>query len=283
MSENEYNSFQRLRDLFPYLKPAQGRVAKYIMNHPREVINLDIRELAKKTNTAPSTVVELCKKLGFSGFRNLKIALAQELEVMEFMSLDLSKIPRISKNLIGFIVDNLEPSLSLISDKALRESCEILLNSKIVEVMAFGFDEIAGYDLFIKLKQLGFQVNFFENPYLQSISASYATNESCAVVISSSRISRDLLDSISCARKAGAKIIGIVSPNSKMAEVSDVVLPTYSKVKILPEGGILTCYIQLFVIDTLFLKLLEMGKGRFQKAYKDFEEILNYKRKRRRY
>jgi len=277
---SKHSFFQELKDILPYLKPAQTRLANYIMKRPRKVINMSIKDLAGKTDTAASTVVDFCKKLGFPGFKSLKISLAQELELVESMSLDLEKISRISKNLFSFTVDNLKPVLSSVSADDIQKCCESLLKSDVVEIMAFGFDGVAGYDLFLKLKHIGFQVNFFDNPYLQNISASYADSKTCVIAISSSHSSRDLLDSISYARNAGANIIGIAPPDSNIAKESDILLPTYARTRVLPEGGILTRYIQLFIIDMLFLKLLEMGKDRFQKAYKDFEGILNYRRRR---
>ncbi|MFO7881241.1 MAG: MurR/RpiR family transcriptional regulator [Kosmotogaceae bacterium] len=271
--------FQSLKDELPFLKPAQHRVAKYISEYPRLVINLTIKELAKETNTAPSTIVDFCKKLGFNGFRSLKINIAQEIELIESMRLDFDKVSNTSRNLVQYISENLNHTLPLIPSESVRKGCELILQSKIIDIMAFGFDSIAGRDLFMKVKFLGFQVNYFENAFMQSVSASQMTKESCAIAMSSSHSSSDLIDSMNYASNAGAKIISIAPPNSKILRKGDVQLPTYSKTKVIPEGGILTRYIQLLVVDSLFLKLLEMGKERFLDTYIKFEDIINYKRK----
>lgn len=271
--------FQSLKDELPYLKPAQRRVAKYISEFPRLVINLTIKELAKETDTAPSTIVDFCKKLGFNGFRSLKINIAQELELIESMRLDFDKVSNTSRNLVQYISENLNHTLPLIPSESIKKACELILHSKIIDIMAFGFDSIAGRDLFMKVKFLGFQANYFENAFMQSVSAAQMTEESCAIAISSSHSSSDLIDSMNYASKAGAKIISIAPPSSKILSKGDVQIPTYSKTKVIPEGGILTRYIQLLVVDSLFLKLLEMGKERFLDTYIKFEDLINYKRK----
>lgn len=271
--------FQSLKDELPYLKPAQHRVAKYISEFPRLVINLTIKELAKETNTAPSTIVDFCKKLGFNGFRSLKINIAQELELIESMRLDFDKVSNTSRNLVQYISENLNHTLPLIPSESINKACKLILRSKIIDIMAFGFDSIAGRDLFMKVKFLGFQANYFENAFMQSLSAAQMTKKSCAIAISSSHSSSDLLDSMNYASNAGAKIISVAPPNSKILRKGDVQIPTYSKTKVIPEGGILTRYIQLLVVDSLFLKLLELGKESFLDTYIKFEDLINYKRK----
>ncbi len=276
---SKYSFFQRLKDELPYLKPAQARVARFIIKDPRSVVSITIKELSECTNTAPSTVVDFCKKLNFKGFRDLKIELAQELEMVESMKFNLNKVSKISKNLLEVIQENLQFSLSQLLPETIKKACDHILNSKTIDIMAYGFDGVAGQDLFIKMKTLGFQVNFFDNPFLQSLSAYQMGPGSTAVVISSSHSSSDLLDSMKYARETGAKIISIAPPDSKILEKSDVKLPLFPKTKILPEGGILTRYIQLLAVDTLFLELIQMGKEKFKKSYSNFEYIINYKRR----
>ncbi|MGC9383459.1 MAG: MurR/RpiR family transcriptional regulator [Kosmotogaceae bacterium] len=276
---NKNSFFQSLKDELPYLKPAQHRIAKYISEFPRLVINLTIKELAKETDTAPSTIVDFCKKLGFNGFRSLKINIAQELELIESMRLDFDKVSNTSQNLVQYISENLNHTLPLIPSESINKACKLILRSKIIDIMAFGFDSIAGRDLFMKVKFLGFQANYFENAFMQSVSAAQMTKESCAIAISSSHSSSDLLDSMNYASNAGAKIISVAPPNSKILRKGDVQIPTYSKTKVIPEGGILTRYIQLLVVDSLFLKLLELGKESFLDTYIKFEDLINYKRK----
>jgi len=276
---NDDSLFHRLKDTMPYLKSAQMRIATFVKEKPRVAMKLTVTELAHATKTAASTVVEFCKRLGYAGFSDLKISLAQEIELVESMTLDFERVSRIAGNLVKFIYSSASESLSSLSASELEIAAGGLLPADKVEIFAFGFDAVAGLDLFVKLKQLGFQCNFYENPFMQSISAYHMTSQSVGIAISSSHSSRDILDSIQYAKRAGSMVISIAAAGSKIAAASDVVLPTYSKTKILPEGGILTRYIQLLMVDSLFLKLLEMDRERFASAYRQFEEIINYKRR----
>ena len=60
------------------LTKSENKLANYIAAHTERVIYDTIKSLGKATNTGDATIVRLCKKLGYSGFSDLKIALAQD-------------------------------------------------------------------------------------------------------------------------------------------------------------------------------------------------------------
>ncbi|GCF94340.1 RpiR family transcriptional regulator [Enterococcus florum] len=56
---------------------AEKRIAEYILAHLPEIPTIFIQELAEKTFSSHSTIVRLSQKLGYSGFREFKDALAE--------------------------------------------------------------------------------------------------------------------------------------------------------------------------------------------------------------
>lgn len=59
---------------------AEQVVVRYILKHPRAVINATIGEIAEAAYSSPSTIGRVCKKVGVDGFAQLKIKLATELD-----------------------------------------------------------------------------------------------------------------------------------------------------------------------------------------------------------
>lgn len=271
--------YHRLKDLLPQLRGVHGEIARHVIEDPNSVLEMKITDFAKKINTSPSSLVDFCKKLGFSGFKEFRLALAQEISLLESMKPDVEKISVVSRDYVNFIIEEVKESLKLVGDDDLTEAASALMKSSVVEIAAYGFDTVAARDLFLKLKQFGFQANFFENPFLQSISASFLNENSCLVAISSSHSSRDLLDAVSYAKKANATVIAIAPPSSALSDLADVFLTVYVKTEVFPEGGFLTRFVQLFVLDMLLLKLFDLDKERFKSLYTHFEEVLRYKRR----
>ena len=55
-------------------------VAQYILDRPNDVLDMSIREFAQITFTSTPTVLRVCRKLGFDGYKEFKKALILELE-----------------------------------------------------------------------------------------------------------------------------------------------------------------------------------------------------------
>ena len=61
--------------------PVEKCIINYIINHPNEVIEMTMEDLARETYTSRSTISRFCKKNGYDGFNSLKIQLAIELNM----------------------------------------------------------------------------------------------------------------------------------------------------------------------------------------------------------
>ncbi|MFA5720098.1 MAG: hypothetical protein WC939_03470, partial [Acholeplasmataceae bacterium] len=55
-------------------------VFTYLDKNKEEVIDLSVKELSDKTFVSTATVMRVAKKLGYSGFTELKYAIKQELD-----------------------------------------------------------------------------------------------------------------------------------------------------------------------------------------------------------
>ncbi len=65
------------------LTKTEQSVTDYIRKHPKEVTDLTIEELARKTYSSKTTVTRVCKKLGLRGFPEMKVRIAEELSSFE--------------------------------------------------------------------------------------------------------------------------------------------------------------------------------------------------------
>src|SRR3984957_7380109 len=72
----------RVRAHLPSLQNADARVAQVLLDQPNVVIYKSAAEVAEMAGTSGATVVRCAQKVGFKGFHDLKIALAQELSAI---------------------------------------------------------------------------------------------------------------------------------------------------------------------------------------------------------
>ena len=61
----------RVQELIPTLSKSEQRGAKYIVDHPDQVINLSVAALADAAGVSDPTVVRACKRLGFVCYQDL--------------------------------------------------------------------------------------------------------------------------------------------------------------------------------------------------------------------
>lgn len=62
------------------LTNAEREVADFVLAHAEEVVRMKIGELADSCFVSKTTVVRLCHKIGFPGYREFRVGLAKELE-----------------------------------------------------------------------------------------------------------------------------------------------------------------------------------------------------------
>ena len=73
----EQSFWQLLRDKHNDLTKSGRLVADYLVQHPEEAQYLSISSLAKTCGVAEATIFRFCRSLGFDGYNEMKIALAQ--------------------------------------------------------------------------------------------------------------------------------------------------------------------------------------------------------------
>src|SRR5262245_48087069 len=65
-----------IRSILPSLPPAERRVAEGVLARPDHIPPSSIRDLARRSSTSEATVVRFCKRAGFTGYPELRSAIA---------------------------------------------------------------------------------------------------------------------------------------------------------------------------------------------------------------
>src|SRR3954453_4420767 len=68
----------KARGLMPALSPAEQRVAQVVIDEAATAAELTITELAKRAGTSETTVIRFCRAMGFTGYPQLRLALATD-------------------------------------------------------------------------------------------------------------------------------------------------------------------------------------------------------------
>ena len=69
----------KIQELRSNLSRAECKVVDYITRNPQKVITLSVAGLAEASGVSDATVVRTCRKIGMSGYQDLKVTLAQDI------------------------------------------------------------------------------------------------------------------------------------------------------------------------------------------------------------
>ncbi|MCI1904279.1 MAG: MurR/RpiR family transcriptional regulator [Enterococcaceae bacterium] len=122
------------------LSNTEYSLIEYILSAKNKIINMQTSDLAKATYTSPASVTRLAKKLGFSGFNEMKYFLKNELQTQ-------SKVKAESWELLQ---TDIEKTINLISKTSLLQINEIISKSKHVFVFGTGWGERNAAQLFVR-------------------------------------------------------------------------------------------------------------------------------------
>ncbi|WP_231723301.1 MurR/RpiR family transcriptional regulator [Caviibacter abscessus] len=128
-------------------------VAKYIMENYKNIKNISITDISSKTFTSISTVTRMCKKIGLSGFSELKIKLIEEIANLNSKNINVEKTDIDRTNDTKIIIEKLNKlSIDSLKETKLLQDAEIidevvnLINKKTI-IDFYGMGSIS-YSLF---------------------------------------------------------------------------------------------------------------------------------------
>ena len=218
----------RIRASIPALPPAEQRVAKLLLADPRSFAALPVSELADRSHVSKPTVVRFCRSVGYDGLTDLKLKLAGTVnEGVPFVhrSVDEDDKPG---DLIVKVIDNAVAAMLKYRNNAAGHAFEQAINAltasgqahKRIEFYGVGNSGIVAQDAQHKFFRLGVNAAAISDGHVQVMSATMLGAGDCAVVISNSGRSRDLIDAADIARRKGATVIAITASGSPLAQLA---------------------------------------------------------------
>lgn len=168
-------------------------LAKYILQEKENIENLSTKDLATATFTSPSTVIRLSKKLGFTGWNELKEKYIEELKYLNqhFSDIDPNlpfeshdTLMSIASKVGNLATETIEDTLSLLKHEDLQKAVTLLSNSKTINIYGLSNSLLMAYDFKHKMLRINRHVEIMDLPCEQVYVASNSTKNNLAIIIS---------------------------------------------------------------------------------------------------
>jgi RpiR family transcriptional regulator, carbohydrate utilization regulator len=246
----------RLRHLHSSLPPKIGRLAAFILEHANDVIRMTITEVAEGSGTAEGTVVNLCRRLGVSGFQELKIMLTRDLvEPIQAIHQDIREgdsFDVVADRIFTSHSTSLAETRRLLSGGTLDAAVQAINKAKRIEIYGVGSSAPIAQDLAYRLLQLGLAAYAIVDSHIQAVAAAMTGPSVTTITVSHTASTIETVTATRYAKEAGARTIGITRlGKSPLQKYCDILLHTVAnETKYRPEA-MSSRVAQLAVIDTL--------------------------------
>ncbi|MBZ4650695.1 MurR/RpiR family transcriptional regulator [Thermosipho sp. (in: thermotogales)] len=254
MEDVKLGIIEKLKAIYDQLKPAERKIARYIINYPDDVIHHSISELSELAKVGEATISRISRKLGYKGFQALKIELAKELSSISFEETKTNSV-------ISEVIESLNKLSKIINENEINQIAKKVVESNKIFFFGVGSSGVVAEYGALLFTRGGFFANYYNDPHMQVISAAGMDNQTVVFGISSSGNIRDTVKSMKVAKDSKAFTVAITGGyESKITEVVDktIYIPPAGLERGMPKISPIVS--QISILHMIFEEVLSLKK-----------------------
>ena len=236
-------------------------VADYLVQHAAEAQYLSISSLARECKVAEATVFRFCRALGFEGYHEMRIALAQANATGALVNQRAPEPDADTATLCehagALFMTAINGTQNALSPEAVDKAVALLHSARQVFCLGQGGSMLLANDICARFSSLSNKFRTAGDSPLQLLSASLMTPEDVVLFVSYSGATRDMMETLRTAKASGAKIVLLTHyEDSPGAALADVVLLCGAQESPLDSGSIPIKVSVLYVAEVLLLRYM---------------------------
>jgi DNA-binding MurR/RpiR family transcriptional regulator len=270
----------RVRAHLPGLQAADARVARLVLEQPNVVIYKSASEVGEMASTSSATVVRCAQKMGFKGFHDLKLALANELAVFE--QARASERTPVDDPRIAVLVqitkagaESVRDAGALVDPDAFDAVVSAIADARRVLFLGVGTSAPLCQDAAYRFSAIGVLAEAPADVHVQHVQARLLMNEDVAVIVSHTGSTRETLTAAGAARGAGATTVAITSfATSPLTEVVHHTIVAGSRELALRLEAMASRLAHLALLDALLVAVADRDASRSARALELYTDVL---------
>ena len=277
------NCIIRINEVLDSLSKQELKVANYILKHAEDVSKMTVAELSKKCKSSAATIMRFCYSLNYSGYREFIKALYSDIqnkihEDDSIYDIDNDDITGMSVSSTIYSVCKmniraLDATLKVISTDDVEKAINLIDKANKVYIYALSGSKVVAYDAVFKFQRLGIDVQAYDDPHSQILSASILNKNDVAIVISYTGETIDILNTANLLKKKGTPIIAISKYGTNpLSKIADINIQHSSLGKGLKTYSTRSRTVQHNIIDILFVGLSQIRNDKLKEYYKLFSK-----------
>jgi len=268
-----------VRATYPSLYSAEQKVADMVLNHPEKVLDSSITRIAEEAGVAESTIVRFCQSIGLEGFREFRIALAQDLAPsVQLIHKDIlpgDDANAITEKVFYADIQGLQDTLKILDKDEMQKAINAILSARRIEFFGVGGSSPIADEAYHRFIRIGLPSRFVGDSHAQIVVAMSLGKGDVVVGISHSGQTESIVKAIRTAREQGVTTIGITNYiKSPLAQTADIKLLTAFREIAYRNENMAARVAQLAIIDALCVNVAARMKDKALKALERLQQLL---------
>lgn len=238
-------------------------IANYFLREPDSLKKISGRKLSEIMYVAPSTVTRFCKKIGYKGYEDFKVAYLAEYDYLQshFKGIDPNH-PFSSKDNVWSIVNKIgqlytetvADTLSLQNEEGMADAIQIIDQSERIYIYSVGNHINYANNFKNKMIEIGKHVEVVQRFDLAFFNISYSKKNECIIMISYSGETNSIIRILEYFKRKELPIIALTSiGGNTLSKFADVVLNISTREKLISNSGTFSSDLSvMYLLDILF-------------------------------
>lgn len=274
--------FLNIQSKYSQMGPGERRIADLLITDPNSILPLSITEFSQKAECGNATLVRFSKRLGLSGYQELKIAIAQEmstLSIPEEQIVPTDTCYAMFTKRLRDVQRTLQKTRFALNPDAMDLAAKKIMQARRIVIFGLGNSAAIAHDAQHKFLRVGLDAAACSDNHLQIIIASHLTSDCVAIGISHSGRSTDIVEALKVARICHATTICITNQDSSpITDVSDICLFTQSDETQHSILGMSSRIAQLTIFDAIYTYIVANSDSQATQAIRSTESALKDKK-----
>lgn len=250
----------KLKEFKTEASPTEQAIIDYILENPEKTSRLTIYELAEKTYTSPSSIIRLCKKNGYSGYKDFSKELIYEQAIRSnYKVTDITDLSRTdeTKDIILKVthknVLSLEETQMMLDPEVIDACVKAIHKCERLSIFGIGASQIVAKDAKLKFTRINKMAFVSEDWHTQLLYAKTMSAGDVALIISYSGKTEEMVKCAETAKENGAIVISMTQlGDSPIADIADYSLYVASNEFSFRSGAMSSRLAQLNLIDVIY-------------------------------
>ncbi|EJP84938.1 MurR/RpiR family transcriptional regulator [Bacillus cereus] len=240
---------------------SESEIIVYLFKQRENIKDKTTKQISKETYTHPSTLIRIAKKLGYSGWVELKNSFLGEIEYLNshFSSIDANypfddqdSIMTVANKMALLNQTTISDTLSLLNHDDLQRATNMLDEAAQIKVFSMYHNLLICHDFKSKMNRIGKHVSLCTvDPHFEAVNSN---TETCAIVISYSGESEDIVGLLPFLTRKKVPVIALTSiGENTLTKYADCILRITTREKLYSKIGSFSSNESIcFLLDLLY-------------------------------